>query len=168
MPERTETLRHWLALIRAPQIGPATFFSLLQQFTEPEAVFKASRSALEKHGLRSDTVAYINDPDWHQVDADLSWLDQPGAEVILLNDSSYPPLLKTIPDPWPKGRYSYAIARIHAQLGDQESAMEYLQRSFDEGFNTADGYRYHDDIEMLPLYEYPPFEKFVKYRRKKL
>ena len=101
MPERTETLRHWLALIRAPQIGPDTFFSLLQQFTEPEAVFKASRASLEKHGLRSDTVAYINDPDWHQVDADLSWLDQPGAEIILLNDNHYPSLLKTIPDPPP-------------------------------------------------------------------
>ena len=90
MPERTETLRHWLALIRAPQIGPATFYSLLRQFTEPEAVFKAGRPTLEKLGLRSDTVAYLHEPDWHRVDADLSWLEQPGTQILLLNDSSYP------------------------------------------------------------------------------
>ncbi len=101
MPERTETLRHWLALIRAPHIGPATFYSLLHQFNEPEAVFKASRAALEKLGLRSDTLAYLREPVWDQVDADLAWLDQPGAQILLLNDSNYPPLLKAIPDPPP-------------------------------------------------------------------
>ena len=74
--------------------------------------------------------------------------------------------LKVVPDPGPKGRYSYAIARIYAQLGDKEKAMEYVQKSFNEGFNTADGYRYQNDIDLLPLYNYPPFEKFVKYRHK--
>ncbi len=101
MPERTETLRHWLALIRAPQVGPATFYSLLNQFIEPEAVFKASRTSLEKLGLGADTVAYLSKPDWEQVDTDLSWLNQPGAQILLLNDGSYPALLKTIPDPPP-------------------------------------------------------------------
>ncbi len=101
MPERTETLRHWLALIRAPQIGPATFYSLLRQFTEPEAVLKAGRPALEKLGLRSETVAYLREPDWEQVEADLGWLEQPGAQILLSDDSGYPPLLKAIPDPPP-------------------------------------------------------------------
>ena len=101
MPERTETLRHWLALIRAPRIGPATFYSLLHQFSEPEAVLKAGRHTLEKVGLRPDTVAYLMEPDWARVDADLSWLEQPDARILLLNDSDYPPLLKTIPDPPP-------------------------------------------------------------------
>ena len=76
--------------------------------------------------------------------------------------------LKTIPDPYPEGRYSYGIARIYAQLNEKEKAMEYVQRSFNEGFNTADGYRYQDDLEMLPIYDYPPFEKFMKYKREKL
>jgi DNA processing protein len=67
-----------------------TFYSLLRQFTEPEAVFKASRSTLEKLGLRADTVAYLCEPDWEQVETDIIWLDQPGAQILLLNDSSYP------------------------------------------------------------------------------
>ncbi len=101
MPERTETLRHWLALLRTPHVGPATFYSLLQQFSEPEPVFKLSRSALEKLGLRPDTVDYLQKPDWERVDADLSWLDQPGAQILLLHEKGYPSLLKAIPDPPP-------------------------------------------------------------------
>ena len=138
MPERTETLRHWLALIRAPRIGPATFFSLLQQFSEPEAVFKASRSILEKHGLRSDTVAYIKDPDWHQVDDDLSWLEQPASEIILLNDGNYPSLLKTIPDPPPllfvlgdaavlKQKQLAMVGSRHPTPGGRETAHDFAK-----------------------------------------
>jgi DNA processing protein len=150
MPERTETLRHWLALIRAPQIGPATFFSLLQQFTEPEAVFKAGRSSLEKHGLRPDTVAYINDPDWHQVDADLSWLDQPGAEIILLNDSSYPSLLKTIPDPPPllfvlgdaavlQQKQLAMVGSRHPTPGGRETAHDFARHLATNGIVITSG-----------------------------
>ncbi len=101
MPERTETIRHWLALIRAPQVGPATFYSLLQHFDEPGAIFRASGSRLEKLGLRPDTVAYLGEPDWHLIDADLAWLDTPGAQILLINDPAYPPMLKDIPDPPP-------------------------------------------------------------------
>ena len=32
--------------------------------------------------------------------------------------------LKTVPDPYPEGRYSYGIARIYAQLNEKEKAME--------------------------------------------
>jgi DNA processing protein len=101
MPERAETIRHWLALIRAPQVGPATFYSLLQSFVEPEAVFKAPQATLENLGLRPETIAYLREPDWHRIDADLAWLETPGSQLLLLNDSLYPPLLKDIPDPPP-------------------------------------------------------------------
>ena len=101
MPERSETLRHWLALIRAPQVGPATFYSLLQHFDEPGAIFRASRNRLENLGLRSETLAYLSQPDWHRVDTDLAWLEIPGAQILLLSDPTFPSLLKAIPDPPP-------------------------------------------------------------------
>jgi len=101
MPECAETLRHWLALIRAPQVGPATFYSLLQNFSEPEAVFKAARGTLENLGLSPATIAYLREPDWHRVDADLAWRDKPDAQILLIKDAAYPPLLKDIPDPPP-------------------------------------------------------------------
>ena len=133
MPERTETLRHWLAMIRAPQIGPATFYSLLRQFTEPEAVFKASRPTLEKLGLRPDTVAYLREPDWEQIDADLNWLDQPGAQILLPNDSDYPPLLKAIPDPPP---LLFVLGDV-AALGQKQLAMVGSRHPTPAGRETA-------------------------------
>ena len=150
MPERTETLRHWLALIRAPQIGPATFFSLLNRFTEPEAVFTASRSSLEKLGLRADTLAYINDPDWHQVDVDLAWLEQPGTEIILFNDNSYPPLLKTITDPPPllfvigdaailKQKQLAMVGSRHPTPGGRETAHDFALHLATNGIVITSG-----------------------------
>ena len=101
MPECAQTLRHWLALIRAPQVGPATFYSLLQHFSEPEAVFQASRGTLENLGLRPQTVSYLLAPDWHQIDADLVWRDKAGAQILIMTDAAYPSLLKGIADPPP-------------------------------------------------------------------
>lgn len=101
MSERTDTIRHWLALIRAPHVGPTTFHTLLQQYVEPQAVFSAARSSLEKSGLKAETIAYLLHPDWAQVDADLAWLDQSSAGLLLIQDDNYPALLKQIPDPPP-------------------------------------------------------------------
>ncbi len=139
MPERTETLRHWLALIRAPQIGPATFYSLLHQFNEPEAVFKAGRPALERLGLRSDTVAYLREPGWERVEADLCWLEQPGAQILLLNDSNYPALLKTIPDP-PPLLFVLGDASI---LGQKQLAMVGSRHPTPAGQETAHDFAQH-------------------------
>lgn len=101
MVDRAETLRHWLALIRAPLIGPVTFHSLLQEHTEPQAVFGLSRGVLEKSGLKATTIEYLLQPDWQQVEADLAWLDASSAHVLLIEDRAYPALLREIPAPPP-------------------------------------------------------------------
>jgi len=150
MPERTETLRHWLALIRAPQVGPATFYSLLRQFTEPEAAFKASRTTLEKLGLRPDTVAYLREPDWERVDADLCWLDQPGAQILLLNDSGYPTLLKAIADPPPllfvlgdvttlRQKQLAMVGSRHPTPAGRETAQDFAQHLAAQGVVITSG-----------------------------
>ena len=101
-------------------------------------MFKATRTALEKHGLRSDTVAYLNETVWHVVDAVLSGLVQPGAQIILLNDSSYPPLLKTIPDPPPllfvlgdvailKQKQLAMVGSRHPTPGGRETAHDFAK-----------------------------------------
>ncbi len=94
-------MRHWLALIRAPYVGPATFYTLLDRFSAPEAVFAASRRALADAGLRPATIEYLQHPDWERVEADMSWLAQPRVQALMLGDADYPPLLREIADPPP-------------------------------------------------------------------
>lgn len=101
MPDRTETIRHWLALLRAPHVGPATFRTLLQEFAEPAAVFGLRSGALEQAGLKPETIDYLRDPDWERVDADLAWLESASASVVTFEDAVYPALLREIPDPPP-------------------------------------------------------------------
>ncbi len=101
MPERHDTLRHWLALIRAPHVGPATFHSLLERFGSPEAVFAASRPALAEAGLKPASLDYLQDPDWSAVDADLRWQDAGCNHILLRDDAAYPALLRETADPPP-------------------------------------------------------------------
>jgi DNA processing protein len=134
-----EKLRHWLALIRAPKVGPATFYSLVQYFNEPEAVFKASRSMLENLGLRPETLAYLQEPDWYQVDADLAWRDSPEAQILLFTDAAFPPLLKDIPDPPP---VLFVIGDT-AILGHKQLAMVGSRHPTPAGLETAEEFARH-------------------------
>ena len=139
MPERAETIRHWLALIRAPQVGPATFYSLLQSFIEPEAVLKAPQATLENLGLRPETIAYLREPDWHRIDADLAWLETPASHILLLNDPAYPSLLKDIPDP-PPVLFVLGDATI---LGHKQLAMVGSRHPTPAGLETAQEFARH-------------------------
>jgi len=101
MPNDFETLRYWLALVRAPHVGPITFQQLLTQFPQPRALFDASSAQLSALRLRPETVKYLAAPDWDAVEADLRWLEQPQNSVLLLDDPAYPTLLREISDPPP-------------------------------------------------------------------
>jgi len=91
----------WLALYHAPGLGSRSLYKLLQQFPSPTAIFAADRQQLHALGLTTATVDYLKQPDWHAVDADLAWLNQPGNRLIRITDAAYPPLLADIPDPPP-------------------------------------------------------------------
>lgn len=101
MADKSENLRYWLALIRAPYVGSATFQHLLASFSTVQDVFSAGPEQLSKVKLRQHSIDYICKPDWSQVDKDLDWIAQSGVSVLLLSDSDYPVLLKEISDPPP-------------------------------------------------------------------
>ena len=97
--DAAETTRAWLALIRAPGLGPGLGERLLQHLGSPEAVLAAGRNAWRDTGAEEAVCDALASPDWQAVDGDLHWLEQPGHHLITRTDSRYPELLGEIPRP---------------------------------------------------------------------
>ena len=81
---------------RTSGVGPATFTKLLEQFSDPEAIFANISSA---RGVSDKVKNNLSNPDWAVVEEDLVWLSQPNRHAIMIDDPRYPILLKNIPDP---------------------------------------------------------------------
>ncbi len=82
-------------------MGCVLFNRLLDTVVTPKALFAESAVVLAKLALSEQTIAYVQNPDWHTVDQDLKWLQQPDCHCITIRDESYPVLLKEIADPPP-------------------------------------------------------------------
>ena len=97
-----DEIAYWLALLRAPGVGPVRFRQLLQSYPTPHALFQQPPRALVSAGLIApDTADYLAAPDWAAVEADLRWLAQPGHHVLTLLNADYPAWLREIHDPPP-------------------------------------------------------------------
>lgn len=93
-------LRYQLALLRVTGLGPRLYNQLIEYFGSAKAVF-SNASSLPQLGLKKKIIYYIERPNWHRVDQDLVWLDQPGHHLIVIKQPEYPRLLKQIHDPPP-------------------------------------------------------------------
>jgi len=97
---RTPFLRsqpgHWLALVRAPGIGPATALALLQRFGDPQALFEAGAQAWTACGVPLALQDSLRQPDWAGVERDLRWLEGDGRDLVPWTDPRYPPLLREV------------------------------------------------------------------------
>ena len=86
--------RAWLALIRAPGLGPTRIRPLLEQHPDPDRWFDAPPPATPD-ALR----AYLRSPDWAGVEADLDWLAADAARhLVTLADPAYPGALRETAD----------------------------------------------------------------------
>jgi DNA processing protein len=93
-------LADWIALNMIRGIGPRTANQLLDRFGSPAAVFAASRQALQKEGLKADTIQELHDSNiLDKANAEIERLDRLKARVITRDDEAYPPLLREIHDP---------------------------------------------------------------------
>ena len=91
-----EALAYWLALHRAPGVGPHTFEALLRQFGSPREVFAHAEEARALiRGAKNDA---LKQPDWAGVERDLAWLDHPQRHLITRGDAAYPALLRELAD----------------------------------------------------------------------
>lgn len=109
-------LADWIALNLIRGIGPRTANQLLKEFGTPAQVFAASRLALEKCGLKPNTIQELHDSSMlENANAEIERLEALHARVITLEDEDYPALLREIHDP-PIALYVRGdLPKAHAQ-----------------------------------------------------
>jgi DNA processing protein len=91
-------LKGWLALLRAPALGPITFLRLRAGGIDLVGLV-GTRDLPPGTGLGAALRGYLVEPDWAGVERDLAWLDAPGHHLLTLDDPRYPPLLRELADP---------------------------------------------------------------------
>lgn len=90
----------WIALNMTPGIGPRAAAKLLEAFGSPESVFHARRDQLEKVKLRPDSVESIINKYTHDAaEEELEKVKRLGGDVLILDDGTYPAMLREIADP---------------------------------------------------------------------
>jgi DNA processing protein len=93
-------MKAWIALNMTPGVGPRVATKLLEAFGSPENVFHARRSQLEALRIRSETIESIIS---RELDAraavELDRVKKLGGDILILDDGSYPHMLREIADP---------------------------------------------------------------------
>ena len=90
----------WIALNMTPGVGPRAATKLLERFGSADAVFHARRHELESLRLKPETVDSIIKREFEDKAAvELEQVKQLGGDVLILDDGSYPALLREIDDP---------------------------------------------------------------------
>jgi DNA processing protein len=93
-------MKEWIALNMTPGVGPRAAARLLERFGSAESVFAALRSELERLRLRPEAVESIVLRDRHaEAERELERVRVLGADVLILDDGTYPALLREIADP---------------------------------------------------------------------
>lgn len=87
-------LRAWLALVRAPGLGPARGARLLARHGSPAAILAAGDAAWTAAGLPESAREALAKPDPAAIDRDLRWLEREGHSFVAIDDVRYPPQLR--------------------------------------------------------------------------
>lgn len=83
-----------------PGVGPRAATRLLERFGSPDAVFHARRPELESLKLKGETIDSIIKREFQERAAgELERVKQLGGDILILDDGSYPALLREIDDP---------------------------------------------------------------------
>jgi DNA processing protein len=90
----------WIALNMTPGVGPRIATKLLERFGSPDAVFNARRPELESLRLKGETIDSIIKREFHErATGELERVKQLGGDILILDDGSYPALLRETDDP---------------------------------------------------------------------
>src|SRR5688500_7368717 len=93
-------MKDWISLNMTPGVGPRVATKLLEAFGSPENVFHARRSQLESLRIRPETIESIMSRELHaRAAVELERVKKLGGDILLLDDGSYPEMLREIADP---------------------------------------------------------------------
>lgn len=85
-----------------PGIGPRAATKLLERFGSADAVFHARRTELESLRLKPETTESIIKREFHEkAVTELERVKELGGDVLILDDGSYPAMLRETDDPPP-------------------------------------------------------------------
>ncbi|APA86112.1 DNA-processing protein DprA [Paraburkholderia sprentiae WSM5005] len=134
LPATRIELAAWLRLSIAPGLKPAALRLLLRAFGLPEAIFAQSRETLAEVAGEAAARAVLtpSGPTLDgELDAVLAWREQPGNQIVTLDDPAYPPALLTMPDPPPllyiKGRLDLLHTRAVALVGSRSATPQGIE-----------------------------------------
>jgi len=93
-------MKEWISLNMTPQVGPRAATKLLERFGSAENVFHATRGELEQLRLKAETIESILKREFHEkAEEESNNVKKMGGDVLVLDDGSYPFLLREIADP---------------------------------------------------------------------
>lgn len=85
-----------------PGVGPRAAMLLLERFGSADAVFHARRPELEQLRLGPETIdSIVNRAMLDRADGELARIKDLGGDILILDDGSYPAMLREIDDPPP-------------------------------------------------------------------
>src|SRR5258707_5545150 len=92
----------WISLNMTPGVGPRAATKLVERFGSADGVFHGRRPELESLRLKPETIESIIKREFHEkAGNELDRVKQLGGDVLILDDGSYPALLREIDDPPP-------------------------------------------------------------------
>ncbi len=93
-------MKDWIALNMTPGVGPRVATKLLEAFGSPANVFHARRTQLESLRIKPETIESIISRELQDRAAlELERVKHIGGDILILDDGSYPALLREIADP---------------------------------------------------------------------
>lgn len=89
-------IRNWLIVLHA-HLTTTVLDELLSAFDTTDNILRASQSQLSQFGVTAKAIDALRHPDQLKIDNDLTWLDNPGRQLITRNSPGYPRLLAETP-----------------------------------------------------------------------
>lgn len=93
-------MKSWIALNMTPGVGPAAAARLLERFGSAAGVFQARRVELESLRIKPETIESLMKREFEEKALEeYENVKRLGGDILILDDGSYPTLLREIADP---------------------------------------------------------------------
>lgn len=113
---------NYLRLIRSENIGPVTFFKLINHFSSAEQALLHVKQMAENGGKKNFKIAKTKD-----IEKEIEYATKQNIKIIAFCEPEYPPLLRHIHDPPPilyvKGHFDILRKKSFAIVGARNASM---------------------------------------------